>query len=575
MKYHLVSLIICCFILVQGLHAGEVNTSKDSLLSIFPKQSGDEKLQTLDKLFDYYHLVDIDSAGYFAELLFKEAEALNNNIYIIKSYKNLGILNASKGKFHKAEEYLIKAIELAEKGDFITELASSYRIIAGVFYERGNFNKAINYVYKALNLYEKINDFEGIVSCYNNIGLLYKRDRDYTRAISSYYKGLELIEEQNLKNNKISFYTNLGISYRYLNKIDSSYYFQKKAITECIRVNAKSDLASNYLNMAKLFSFNFHQKDSAEYYFDKAFNLAEVSHPSLIPTILSSQGKMYYMAGDYNNAIKKLNLALSNGIKNKNLFDKEFALYYLYKSFQEKKQFSDALKYLEDFIDVQDSINYNEAQIRINKLQEKYENEKKQIKIEQLEYEQKLNKKTNLLLIFSIILITIIFGILIQNLLKQRKRSRLEREHIENDLQLKNKQLTSQALMMMQKNKLLNDILNSLSEVKNVGLETNKEIRDLKNKLKRSMHSEKDWDLFKQYFELVNKDFFDKLKQINSNITPAELKLSALIKLRFNIKETASLLNISHGSVKSSRYILRKKLGLNREDNIYDFLNKL
>jgi tetratricopeptide (TPR) repeat protein len=575
MKYHLVSIIVCCFILVQGLHAGEVDTPRDSLLSIFQKQSGDEKLQTLDKLFDYYHLVDIDSAGYFAELMFKEAEALNNKVYIIKSYKNLGIFNTSKGKFYKAEEYLIKAIELAEKAGFITELASSYRIIAGVYYERGNLSKAINYVYKALGLYEKDGDYEGIASCYNNIGLLYKRDRKYSKAIANYYKGLNLVEEHQLQNNKISFYTNLGISYRYLNKTDSSYYFQKKAITECIRANAKSDLASNYLNMAKLFSFNFHQKDSAEYYFNKALNLAEVSHPSLIPTILSSQGKMYYMAGDYDNAIKKLNLALSNGIKNKNLFDKEFALYYLYKSFQEKKQFSDALKYLEDFIDVQDSINYNEAQIRINKLQEKYENEKKQIKIEQLEYEQKLNKKTNLLLIFSIILITIIFGILIRNLLRQRKRSRLEREHIENDLQLKNKQLTSQALMMMQKNKLLNDILNSLSEVKNVGLETNKEIRDLKYKLKRSMHSEKDWDLFKQYFELVNKDFFDKLKQINSNITPAELKLSALIKLRFNIKETAALLNISQGSVKSSRYILRKKFGLNRQDNIYDFLNAL
>jgi DNA-binding CsgD family transcriptional regulator len=151
----------------------------------------------------------------------------------------------------------------------------------------------------------------------------------------------------------------------------------------------------------------------------------------------------------------------------------------------------------------------------------------------------------------------------------------LETERIENDLQMKNKQLTSQALMMMQKNKLLNDILNSLAEIKSIGLDTNANIRDLKRKLKRGLNSERDWELFRHYFESVNKDFFEKLKKINSTLTPAELKLSALTKLRFNIKETAALLNISEGSIKSSRYILRKKLGLNREDNIYNFLNKL
>jgi tetratricopeptide (TPR) repeat protein len=575
MKYHLVALIMFCFLFVGELQAQKMAARTDSLLNILQKQSGDKKLQTLDKLFDYYHLVDVDSAGYFAELLFKESEAQSNKIYIIKSNKNLGILYTSKGEFYKAEEYLVKAIELAKANNSPTELASSYRIIAGVYFERGDFNIAINYVYKALDLYEEINDFEGIVSCYNNIGLLYKRDSDYKKAISSYYKGLKLIDKHNLKNNKISFYTNLGISYRYLNNPDSSYFFQKKAIAESIRVNAKSDLASNYLNMAKLFASGFHQKDSAEYYFEKALSLAKVSHPSLIPTILSSKGKMYYLAGDYDNAVEVLNTALLNGIRNRNLFDKEFALYYLYKSFQKKKQFPDALKYLEDFIDVQDSINYNEAQIKINRLQEKYENEKKQIKIEQLEYEQKLNKRTNLLLVLSIILITIIFGLLIRDLLKQRKRSRLETERIENDLQMKNKQLTSQALMMMQKNKLLNDILNSLAEIKSIGLDTNANIRDLKRKLKRGLNSERDWELFRHYFESVNKDFFEKLKKINSTLTPAELKLSALTKLRFNIKETAALLNISEGSIKSSRYILRKKLGLNREDNIYNFLNKL
>jgi len=168
--------------------------------------------------------------------------------------------------------------------------------------------------------------------------------------------------------------------------------------------------------------------------------------------------------------------------------------------------------------------------------------------------------------------------LIVRNFFIKRKKDKIEKElmtiaqkKLNQDLRFKNKELTGQALMMMQKNKLLGDILNNISDIK----PQSPELTKLKRKLKKSMHSEDDWALFKHYFEEVNKDFFAKLKQINDKITPAELKLSALIKLRFNIKESAALLNISPDSVKTARYVLRKKLDLKTGDNIYDFLNNI
>ncbi|NPA68097.1 MAG: hypothetical protein GXO50_05755 [Chlorobi bacterium] len=184
------------------------------------------------------------------------------------------------------------------------------------------------------------------------------------------------------------------------------------------------------------------------------------------------------------------------------------------------------------------------------------------------------------MLISLIILSVMIFAAIIISLLLNKKKNNLEKEllktekeKLNEEIKHKTRELTSQALMMLQKNKLLEEILNSLSEIKTTGKETHKEISDLKRRLKYSMHSEKDWKLFKQYFEEINKNFFESLNKINKKITPAEMKLAALIKLRFSIKETASLLNISEGSVKTARYNLRKKLGLKRNDNIYDYLN--
>jgi len=295
----------------------------------------------------------------------------------------------------------------------------------------------------------------------------------------------------------------------------------------------------------------------------------------LVPNILISKGKWYYLLKKYNKANVFLQEGLDLARKQQDLMAQQYALYYLYKSKQNKGAYKEAVTDLEDFIDVQDSINYNDALLRINQLQEKYENEKKQIKIEQLERIKSLDKRIKWMLYVIIAGILSVSVYTIRRLLKQRKQNKLEKEQIEQDLKFKNKQLTSQALMMMQKNTLLSEILASLQEVKNVGLSTQKDINELKRKLKRSMHSEDDWELFKQYFELINKDYFAKLKNINQKLTPAELKLCALTKLRFSIKETATLLNISPDSVKSSRSTLRRKLGLKRQDNLYEFLNSI
>ena len=66
--------------------------------------------------------------------------------------------------------------------------------------------------------------------------------------------------------------------------------------------------------------------------------------------------------------------------------------------------------------------------------------------------------------------------------------------------------------------------------------------------------------------------FFKDLKQAFPEVSNAELKLCALLRLNMNLKESAKILGIAVDSVKTARYRLRKKLGLKTEDNLVDFL---
>ncbi len=65
------------------------------------------------------------------------------------------------------------------------------------------------------------------------------------------------------------------------------------------------------------------------------------------------------------------------------------------------------------------------------------------------------------------------------------------------------------------------------------------------------------------------------LKDRYPDLTPNEMRLSALVKLNLTIKEMAAILGISPDSVKTARYRLRKKLELNTEENLTDFMLQL
>ena len=73
----------------------------------------------------------------------------------------------------------------------------------------------------------------------------------------------------------------------------------------------------------------------------------------------------------------------------------------------------------------------------------------------------------------------------------------------------------------------------------------------------------------------LNENFYDRLQQKAPDLSSADLKICALIKLNFSGKEMAHLLGISLGSVHVARHRLRKKMDLERDVNLTNFINSI
>ena len=150
---------------------------------------------------------------------------------------------------------------------------------------------------------------------------------------------------------------------------------------------------------------------------------------------------------------------------------------------------------------------------------------------------------------------------------------RLRNEKLEAEIQLKNTELASTTLNLIQKGEMLVKVKEEFVRMKKVS-EIDKESEDYKKILKMlgDDKMKKNWEQFAVHFDKVHSDFLVSVKAAYPNLTPSELKLCAYLRLSLSSKEIAQIMNITIKSVELGRHRLRKKLGIAPDVNLFNFL---
>ena len=77
-----------------------------------------------------------------------------------------------------------------------------------------------------------------------------------------------------------------------------------------------------------------------------------------------------------------------------------------------------------------------------------------------------------------------------------------------------------------------------------------------------------EWQHFRNLFEQAHPGFLYRLKDKYADLSPAEMRLLILTKLKLPSREMARILGITIEAIRKSRYRVRKKLNLNEESNL-------
>lgn len=150
---------------------------------------------------------------------------------------------------------------------------------------------------------------------------------------------------------------------------------------------------------------------------------------------------------------------------------------------------------------------------------------------------------------------------------------RLQNEKLESEIELKNTQLASTTLNLIQKGEMLVKVKEEFERMKRVS-DVDKDSDDYKKILKMlgDDKMKKNWEQFAVHFDKVHSDFLVSVKEAFPNLTPSELKLCAYLRLSLSSKEIAQIMNITIKSVELGRHRLRKKLGIDPNVNLFNFL---
>ncbi|MDB4921167.1 triple tyrosine motif-containing protein [Mucilaginibacter sp.] len=154
---------------------------------------------------------------------------------------------------------------------------------------------------------------------------------------------------------------------------------------------------------------------------------------------------------------------------------------------------------------------------------------------------------------------------------------KIKNEQLQADLASKSRELANSAMNIVYKNELLQKISEEMTHLKDsTGKQlADEQLRRIQKVIDEGMNDERDWNIFESSFNEAHENFFKKLKSGHPDLVPNDLKLCAYLRMNMSSKEMASLLNISLRGVEIRRYRLRKKLNLEHDKNLVEFLIEL
>lgn len=518
-----------------------------------------------------------------------------------------GFVAMDKGNYSVALEYLTRSQIVAEKNNWYQQLFEIKNNIGIIYYNLSEYGEALNYYLDAYTIAIKHLDPKKEMAVLNNIGGMYAMEKKFEKAKEYYLKAYNTAREENDKVKVALYAINIARAENSLNNPKGAKQYVEEALftlkdnkdNQVLMVQAEATFAEyllleGKLGQAKEILLKLYAKTKKAK--EKEYNM----------TILNHLAHIYSLEGNTDKNIFYLRLALQNC---RDLDMKANFLNALSEAYAKKNDFKNALEAKNEMVRTRDSL----AKLTNEKL---YENNK--VKFEIQNYKNDLNSQlekssverkifVSAIVIF-VVLLFFVYRMFRNRSIKQEQKkiiaereqkiialelekeknenlllekhvkeieneALLEQETLKNEIEQKNRKLSARALYLSGRNEMIEEIVDSLSELPDVS--QNLKLRTHIKTLKEHLKTDSEWDNFIVHFEEVNQGLLSTLKERHPNLSSNDIRFICYVYMNLSLKEIGTIFNITQEACRKRKERIFRKMQIDKDISFYDYLSRL
>lgn len=509
--------------------------------------------------------------------MYRLADTQQNNVMLARAMFWESAIQISIDR--DSSEYLItQATEMTDSIEYSYDYARMLLVKQDILRSKGYLLQAYR-IDKFLEAYfTECKDNFYLAKTHVAIGVMLREIQEFEKAVDYLTKAATGFRKVGSKNCEIKNRLNIGNTLYNLGKKEKALKLMKELIQNPV---VRKDTAFLVNAMISLYSISDMQENR---YLPDSYRLAkETGNRQLIAITLVSMGADMLVRQKNDSALyyyRKAYRYAHNYSMISNLFP---TLLGLSEAYFRLNRSDSAYYYLKEYEICRDSLLDYDKVTEVNRSESRAAIEKYESDIRQAKEKVRLQTKiTGLVVVSSVILLLLVGWILwllrkkekIKQQLKESENRELALQnlHFQNEIDSKNRELTTGTLSLAEKNQAFKTLLKEVEGMSLQGSLPGKEATILKKKIKEQLKEGDEWQYFRLQFENVHPNFFLKLKETFPALSENDMRLCAYIRISMTTRQLSLMLSVLPDTIITTRYRIRKKLGLLQDESLEDFL---
>lgn len=472
-----------------------------------------------------------DSLKKYVDLLYHHIKTDTTKSLHLIYHANKANLESMNGDFFQAAVNYHKAIELTESFETIKK-GTLYHNLATMYLDMNYLDKAKIYIDSSLHIitFEKYPTY-----LYNSLGIIQSKTKDYVQAEKTFQTIIQLAKEKQMTGLLAQSYANYANLKRRKGDFDDALHYIRLSDSLCNSMGIDFGVLINQINKSEVF-----------------YNQKKYEQAAAVMGSIEDDIKKYDLP-EINKEYYGLSYQIYEALGNFDLSNAHFRIFSKY-----NEQITGDLP---------------------RSVISEWELSREREQINKLNFLVNKQKQQNYFYGFIISLLLLAFFIIYffvkKKYFKFQEQLKLSEQKAAFELEMKSKELLTSSLKnisIQQSKSMIKEDLECV--IKDLPVELKAKFNGLKTKLDTTTPDSFLLD-FENRFVGIYESFYQKLKLISPDLTPNETIICAMLRLNYSSKEIAYLTNRTVRTIENNRSIIRKKLQLDADINLQQYLLNL